>query len=76
MQPPRSDESIASIVALAAENHDAPHRTVMREHVIRNRGARVFHQRERGHAEAIASCTIDGAHLFSSNNFHAIPWLG
>ncbi len=75
MQASCRDESIAAIVALTTEDDNAPHRAVMREHVIGDRSAGVLHQRERGNAEALAGRTIDGAHLFSGDNFHAIPLL-
>ncbi len=70
MQPSRRHKAIAAVIPLAAENHDAPGRSMMREHIIRHGRARILHQRERRHAEALAGGAINGSHLFCGNDFH------
>ena len=73
MQSPRRHESVAAIVSLAAKNHDAHRRGVMREHIIRDGCAGIFHQRERRHAEALAGGAIDGSHFRRADNLH--DWI-
>ena len=46
----------------------------MRKHMLGDRGSRIFHQRKRGHAEALTGGAVNGAHFCRGNNFHfAIP---
>jgi len=72
MQQPRRNKTIAAIVALAAEDNDPPRRRVVRENMIRHGCSRIFHQRERGNAEAFASGAIDGAHFFAGDDLHGL----
>jgi hypothetical protein len=70
VQPPSSDEAIAAIIALAADNNDAMSRCVTRHNVIRDCGTGVLHQRQRRDAEAFAAGTVNGAHFFCGNDLH------
>src|ERR1700735_3204445 len=72
-QSPRRHESIAAIISLAAKNHDAHRRGVMQEHIIRDGCARIFHQRERRHAEALAGSAINSSHFGRADNLH--DWI-
>ena len=70
MQPSRRHEAVAAVVPFAAENDHAPHRTVMRQHMLRDSRSRVLHQRERWDTESFARRAIDLSHFCCSNNFH------
>jgi len=69
-----TDEAIAAIVALAADNHNAMSRCVTRHNVIRDSGTGVLHQRRRRDAELLAAGAVNGAHFFCGNDLH--DWEG
>src|SRR5580700_9304251 len=64
------DKSVAPVVTLPTENYHATRFAVMRQNVISNRGARILHERERWHAEALAGGAVNGSHFFCTNDFH------
>ena len=72
MQLAGSHESVAAIVALAAEDHNLLGIEVVRENIFRHGGPGIFHQRQGGDAEALAGRAVDGAHFCRSYDFHAI----
>src|SRR5208337_3494072 len=64
------DESVAAVVALAAENADALGFRVIGEDETGDRGAGVFHQEERRYAETLGGGAIDLAHFRRGYDLH------
>jgi hypothetical protein len=65
------DESIAAVVAFAAEDGDAVVAGVFADDEAGDCGAGVFHQGGGGDAELIGGDAIDFAHLAGGEDFHA-----
>src|ERR1700685_2862384 len=63
MQAARGDESVTSVVAFAAKDHDTTHFPVMRQNIVSHRSTSIFHERERWHAEALAGGAVNGSHF-------------
>ena len=69
-QPAGRDEAIAAVVPFPANDSDPRGVRIIGEHETRHRGARIFHQRERGHAKALRGGAIDLAHLGRADDLH------
>src|ERR1700721_2673619 len=70
MQMPGGDESVAAVVALAAENHNPLCFAVIRKHMLRHGRSGIFHERKGWHAVALGGGVVNGAHFGRSNDFH------
>ncbi len=71
-QPSRDHKSIAAIISLAAQHHDAARMQVgiVRPEIFGNGCAGIFHQLQARHAVALAGEAIDFAHLAGGKCFH------
>ncbi len=68
-----SDESVAAVVALAAEDRDAVVLGKFAENEPGDGRAGVFHQGGGGYAEALDREPVDFAHLAGGEYFHIFP---
>src|SRR5208282_474732 len=66
------NESIAAVVAFAAENADALRLRVIGEDETSDGRAGVLHQRKRRNAEALRGGAIDLAHFRRADDFHRV----
>src|ERR1039457_6078642 len=71
MQFARPHESIADVVALAADYGAAVGMAIMLEDELRSRVPGVFHQGDGVYSEARGGDAIDLAHLVGGSDFHA-----
>src|ERR1035437_5371652 len=72
MQMAGRHESVAPVVAFAAEDGDAQRLWVTLAHELCHRRSRVLHQRERGHAEAFRGQAINFAHFVCGHDLHRL----
>src|ERR1700722_6427684 len=68
---PRSHHSVASIVALAAQHHDAPALGQLTQDETRNGVPGALHQFHRGDPETLAGDPIGTSHLVSGQYLHS-----
>jgi hypothetical protein len=70
MQPPRRHKPVAPVVSFAAKKHHAPHRSMVRKHIIGDCRTGVFHERGRRHTETLAGGPVNGSHFICGNDLH------